>query len=158
MLDDLYQRQFTAIVTHLARRDGHDYESLREFGDTSREGPNKDQYDRYASAALDGLNYGGMTAHEFAQVMRPFEAPEEVKPGYHLTPIAKGVLGEPSKIIEEAAEFADAVQQGSVIMGLVELADLMGAVKAYLHKHNLTLADLETMSAITERAFLNGRR
>ncbi|UTC29060.1 hypothetical protein MARCHEWKA_05510 [Brevundimonas phage vB_BpoS-Marchewka] len=158
MLDDLYQRQFTAIVTHLARRDGHDYESLREFGDTSREGPNKDQYDRYASAALDGLNDGGMTAHEFAQVMRPFEAAEEVRPGYHLTPIAKGVLGEPSKIIEEAAEFADAVQQGATIMGLVELADLQGAIRAYLARFNLTMADLDTMADITERAFVNGRR
>ena len=80
------------------------------------------------------------------------------KPGYHLVPIAKGVLGEPSKIIEEAAEFADAVAQGATIMGLIELADLLGAIKAYLVRHNLTLEDLETMSSITERAFANGRR
>ena len=98
-----------------------------------------------------------MTATELAQAIGHLD-PMVEDPGYHLTPIAKGVLGEPSKIAEEAAEFADAVAQGATIMALIELADLLGAIKAYLVKHNLTLADLETMSAITERAFVNGRR
>ncbi len=157
MEDALYQRRFRAIVDYLARRDGHDYETLREFGDTSRDGPNKDDYDRPASYALEGLADSGMSVQELVEALRPVESQIEA-PGYHLTPIAKGVLGEPSKIIEEAAEFADAVAQDAKIMGLIELADLLGAVKAYLVQHNLTLADLETMSAITERAFINGRR
>lgn len=159
MTDDTAQNdpQFETLVTYLARREGHDYATLREFGDTSRDGPSKDDYDRQACYALDGLECSHMTATELAQVIGHLD-PMVEDPGYHLTPIAKGVLGEPSKIIEEAAEFADAVAQGAKIMGLIELADLLGAIKAYLVKHNLTLEDLETMSSITERAFANGRR
>lgn len=157
MSDDLYQRQHRAVATYLARRDGYAYDTLREFGDTTRDGPPKDNYDRRASAALDGLDDARLTVAELVEVLAPVEGTIP-KPGYHLTPIAKGVMGEPSKIIEEAAEFADAVDQGATIMALVELADLMGAAKAYLARHNLTLADLETMSVITERAFANGRR
>ena len=157
MSDDLYQRQHRAVAVYLARRDGHTYDTLRAFGDTPRVGPTQDDYDRRASAALDGLGDARLTAAELAETLAPVEGIVP-KPGYHLTPIAKGVWGEPSKIIEEAAEFADAVQQGATIMALVELADLMGAAKAYLARHNLTLVDLETMSVITERAFANGRR
>jgi phosphoribosyl-ATP pyrophosphohydrolase len=82
------------------------------------------------------------------------------QPGYHLTPIDKGILGEMSKIMEEAEEAADAVMQGCEIMVLVELSDLYGAIKAYLTKHHpsMTMESLAAMSAITERAFVNGRR
>ena len=82
------------------------------------------------------------------------------KPGYHLTPITKGVLGEASKVLEEAHEFIDAVDQNVSIMALVELADLVGAAEAYLAKHHpsMTLEDLKAMSAVTKRAFQNGRR
>jgi phosphoribosyl-ATP pyrophosphohydrolase len=82
------------------------------------------------------------------------------EPGYHLADIPKGVYGEASKITEEAAEFADAVAQGVSVMALVELADLMGAVEAYLAKHHpsVSMADLMKMSAVTTRAFMNGDR
>ncbi|AXQ68678.1 hypothetical protein HOU00_gp447 [Caulobacter phage CcrPW] len=82
------------------------------------------------------------------------------KPGYHVAEIPKGVLGEPSKIAEEHAEFQDAVSQGIKIMALVELADLYGAIKKYLEKHHpgVTFDDLDAMSFVTERAFINGRR
>jgi NTP pyrophosphatase (non-canonical NTP hydrolase) len=82
------------------------------------------------------------------------------KPGYHLKPIEKGVLGEASKVQEEVEEFMDAVEQGVSIMALVELADLMGAVIAYLAKHhpNMTLQDLLAMNEVTARAFRNGKR
>lgn len=82
------------------------------------------------------------------------------KPGYHLKKIAKGVLGEPSKIFEEVEEFRDAVEQGVSIMALVELSDLMGAISAYLGKHHpsVTMDDLQMMRSVTERAFQNGRR
>lgn len=82
------------------------------------------------------------------------------KPGYHLKPIEKGVLGEASKVREEVEEFMDAVEQGVSIMALVELADLMGAVIAYLAKHHptMTLQDLLAMNEVTARAFKNGKR
>jgi hypothetical protein len=83
-----------------------------------------------------------------------------IKPGYHLRPIAKGVLGDPSKIVEELEEFMDAVEQGVKIMALVELSDLVGAVDAYLQKHHAgtSFEDLLKMRDVTKRAFENGRR
>jgi hypothetical protein len=86
--------------------------------------------------------------------------PVAPKPGYHLAPIAKGVLGEPSKILEEVHELIDAVAQDARVMELVELSDLMGAVEAFLQKRHpgYTLDDLMTFSAITKRAFVNGHR
>lgn len=80
-------------------------------------------------------------------------------PGYHLTEITKGTLGELSKIREELDEAFDAERQGVKIMLAVELSDLIGAVKAYSEKHlNLTLDDLIKMQQVTERAFKNKRR
>jgi phosphoribosyl-ATP pyrophosphohydrolase len=81
-------------------------------------------------------------------------------PGYHLQRIAKGELGEASKIAEEAQEFVDAVAQGVDIMALMELSDLYGAMRAYLKNHHpsLSMDDLSRMSQVTERAFLNGHR
>ena len=81
-------------------------------------------------------------------------------PGYHLRHIPKGELGELSKIYEEVLEALDAEAQGSSLMALVELADLFGALKAYLAKHHPTVGidELETFSSITSRAFISGRR
>ena len=85
---------------------------------------------------------------------------QSTKPGYHVRVIHKGVLGDPSKIIEELEEFRDALDQGAILMALVELSDMIGATEAYLAKHHpsITLDDLRTMSDITKRAFVNGRR
>lgn len=82
------------------------------------------------------------------------------KYGYHITQIPKGVIGSSSKILEEVLELIDAEKQDCKIMSLIELTDLVGAIKAYLEKHapNITLKDLETMSNITVRAFKNGFR
>lgn len=82
------------------------------------------------------------------------------KIGYHLTDIPKGVIGESSKIMEELLELQDAEKQECKIMALVELSDLIGAVKHYLERHHpgIDLYDLETMALITKRAFDNGRR
>jgi hypothetical protein len=82
------------------------------------------------------------------------------KIGYHLTDIKKGKLGEISKIYEELLELQDAEQQGCKVMALVELSDLVGAVKHYLEKNHpgIALHDLEIMAEITKRAFDNGRR
>lgn len=78
--------------------------------------------------------------------------------GYHVAPIPKGVLGEPSKITEEAAEFADAIEQGCTVMAILELADLYGAMEAWLTGYNLSMVDLAKMSKITTRAFESGKR
>jgi hypothetical protein len=81
-------------------------------------------------------------------------------PGYHLADIPRGELGELSKVHEELLEALDAEAQGASVMVLVELSDLMGAVRAYLGKHHpsVTLGDLVKFSAITQRAFENGHR
>lgn len=80
--------------------------------------------------------------------------------GYHIKAIPKGVLGEASKIVEEAQELQDAVDQNVQIMALVELSDLVGAISAYLAKHHpsTTWSDLFAMSQVTARAFSSGRR
>jgi hypothetical protein len=82
------------------------------------------------------------------------------RPGYHLRGIEKGVLGEPSKIREEAEELIDAYEQDARVMELVEVSDLIGAVEAFLENRHpgYTLDDLKTFSDITKRAFQNGRR
>lgn len=78
--------------------------------------------------------------------------------GYHLTKIAKGVLGELSKIEEELNELIDADKQQSKIMIGCELSDLYGAIEAYASKYNYTMNDLDVMSKITKRAFAVGER
>jgi len=80
--------------------------------------------------------------------------------GYHRLPIPKGVFGEGSKITEEAAEFADALDQVNPVMALCELADLVGAIEGFLKKHHPTINidDLITMADATRRAFESGQR
>lgn len=86
--------------------------------------------------------------------------PSVTNPGYHLREIPRGELGELSKIYEEILEALDAEAQGASVMTLVELSDLVGALKAYLAKHHnsISLEDLEVFSSITARAFTSGRR
>lgn len=81
------------------------------------------------------------------------------KIGYHVGEIAKGEVGEFSKILEEVAECEDARHQGCKVMELVELSDLCGAIDLYVQKHfSLNIHDLLKMSNITQRAFINGVR
>ncbi len=81
-------------------------------------------------------------------------------PGYHLTRIDKGVIGEVSKIQEEFEEFIDATKQGVAVMQLVELSDMLGAIERWLEKYhpNVTLNQLAKMKDVTRRAFDNGHR
>lgn len=99
-------------------------------------------------------------AEEDARVLRMLnEAAIPPNAGYHITYIPKGVIGEFSKIKEELLEAEDAITQGCKIMELVELSDLLGALELYVQKKfNMTLDDLKSMSAITQRAFRNGKR
>lgn len=81
-------------------------------------------------------------------------------PGYHLTEIQRGEIGELSKIQEELDELKDATKQGVKIMQLVELSDLVGSINLYLAKYHpaIRLGDLEAMADVTARAFHNGHR
>lgn len=83
---------------------------------------------------------------------------EFVTPGYHVTDIKKGKLGEVSKILEETFELSDAEFQGSTIMQLVECSDIYGALEEYVKKLGHTMDDLKKFSDITKRAFKNGHR
>lgn len=81
--------------------------------------------------------------------------------GYHLTNIPKGVFGEFSKIEEEFHELKDSIKQDNRVMTLIELADLMGAIEAYLKKEyngTMSLDDLRRMMETTKRAFESGAR
>jgi hypothetical protein len=81
--------------------------------------------------------------------------------GYHLTDIPKGEYGQLSKVIEEALELKDAMEQGQKIMCLVELSDVLGAIEGYLENHYgdmVTVTDLFNMAAATKRAFETGQR
>ena len=83
-----------------------------------------------------------------------------IYPGYHLTPITKGTLGEVSKIQEEFEEFLDATKQDNPLMQLQELSDMIGAIEAWLSNMHPTigLEDLIKMHDATKRAFVNGHR
>lgn len=77
---------------------------------------------------------------------------------YHIDDIPKGKLGEFSKINEEFHECCDAYKQNNTIMLLLEFSDLIGAIEAYIQKHNLSLDDIIQMKNSTQRAFASGHR
>ncbi len=82
-------------------------------------------------------------------------------PGYHFQEIPRGEYGEISKILEEAAELKDAMEQANKVMVIIELADLVGAIEGYMEKHygdKLTIDNLLTMADATKRAFKSGHR
>lgn len=82
-------------------------------------------------------------------------------PGYHLSEIPRGEYGEISKILEEAAELKDAMEQGNKVMVIIELTDLIGAIEGYMEKYygdKLTIDNLLTMADTTKRAFKSGHR
>jgi phosphoribosyl-ATP pyrophosphohydrolase len=80
------------------------------------------------------------------------------KAGYHKRLISKAPYGTAAKVVEEIDEYLDAMEQGCKIMAMHELSDAYGALEALADKHSLTMDDLKTMSDITKRAFINGRR
>jgi phosphoribosyl-ATP pyrophosphohydrolase len=123
--------------------------------------------ERYETAAKMAVDTGDLEVktefEKLAAAMPPF--PTSVlatsdPPGYHLSHIEKGILGELSKVSEELAEAIDAEEQGVKVMVLVELSDLLGAIEAYLERYHggTTLQDLIDMKDVTKRAFKNGRR
>lgn len=62
--------------------------------------------------------------------------------GYHLQPIKKGKLGFVSKIQEELDEINDSIKQDVRIMVMVELSDLIGAVKLVAEKQGFNFKDI----------------
>ena len=61
--------------------------------------------------------------------------------------------------MEEMEELLDAHDQDAKIMILCELADLYGAIEAYVYNHhNLTMRDIVQMSNLTKKAFQDGTR
>ena len=78
--------------------------------------------------------------------------------GYHKREIPKGKLGEFSKITEEYMELLDAHEQDVCILELCELADLVGAIDAYVGKFNMSIGSLIKMKNLTESAFIDGTR
>jgi NTP pyrophosphatase (non-canonical NTP hydrolase) len=93
--------------------------------------------------------------------MRELQDNMTENPGYHLTEIPRGEYGEISKILEEAAELKDAMEQGNKLMVLIELADLLGAVDGYLDRYygdKMTIDNLITMADATKRVFKYGHR
>lgn len=96
----------------------------------------------------------------FAGPERCPDCAEITKVGYHKSHIQKGELGEVSKIQEELDELKDAEEQGISVMSVLELADLYGAIEAFIEKHynNFSMMDLAKMNEATKRAFKNGDR
>lgn len=78
--------------------------------------------------------------------------------GYHAVKIAKGVIGESSKIQEELDELKDAEDQGVRILVACELADLYGALRDYAERRGYTMEDLRGMATLTKAAFEKGYR
>lgn len=98
-----------------------------------------------------------MSSDRMWEIIRDIVGPPS---GYHIAKITRGETGEISKIQEELDELIDAHAQGSRVMELVELSDLVGAIQLYLDKYHAgySLDDLGVMSRITARAFRNGAR
>ena len=78
---------------------------------------------------------------------------------YHLRPIVpQGQLGNISKVLEEADEYQEAMEQDNKLLAMCELADLYGALESVAENFNLTMADLKKMSDRTKSAFQDGTR
>lgn len=80
--------------------------------------------------------------------------------GYHIAHIERGEYGKLSKIREEFEELCDAVMQGNGVMALCELADMLGAMEAWLEQNyrDFSLDHIVRMKDATRRAFEDGTR
>ena len=84
----------------------------------------------------------------------------EISKGYHLSSIKKERYGSAEKLKEEVEELLDAVAQKNKIMTLVELSDIIGAMRGFLRESfpQISLDDVIKMNDATERAFNSGLR
>ncbi|MNT79212.1 hypothetical protein D3C72_2185240 [compost metagenome] len=67
---------------------------------------------------------------------------------FHKVVIEKGVYGELSKIREELDEAYDALHQGQELMMLIELSDIIGAVKGVAERYGMTLEQLTAFAIL----------
>lgn len=121
---------------------------------------------------IPGRAYANVAVNMDAAKVCPYSTPMSVETcwkliaemlpehGYHVTEIAKGEIGEPSKIIEEACELQDAHDQDIKIMAKVEMSDVYGALEKYRETHHpdVSMNDIIEMHTATQRAFKNGYR
>jgi phosphoribosyl-ATP pyrophosphohydrolase len=78
--------------------------------------------------------------------------------GFHKKLIQRGELGEISKVIEEAKEFEDAMEQNLKILAMWELSDIYGALELVAEKFHLTMEDLKNMSEKNKELFKSNER
>jgi hypothetical protein len=79
--------------------------------------------------------------------------------GYHKNKITRGTYGEFSKVQEEFDELKDGVEQGDRILQLVELTDLLCAIRGFAETQmGFTLDELVEFSKKTTSAFEDGSR
>lgn len=116
-------------------------------------------YEKEMAEKKMAVDTGELSVSPFSRVFNLDSEPDFV-PGYHVTPIEKGELGELSKVREELDEALDAEMQGIKVMVLVELSDMIGAVECYLKRHHpaTSLDDLLKMKDASHRAWQNGKR
>lgn len=113
--------------------------------------PDEERYEK--------MVYGtGLALPRAQEVVDALGARVRPDPGYHLRPIARGTVGESSKIREELLELEDAEAQGVALMAMQEAADIVGACGAWARQRGLTLQDLVDMAEVTRRAFESGER
>ena len=81
-------------------------------------------------------------------------------PSYHTREFVKGAHGTADKIVEEALEVLDSMQQGIRVMALHECSDVISAVRGFVSKEfpGIDFSEVLAMSAVTDRAFNSGKR
>jgi hypothetical protein len=79
---------------------------------------------------------------------------------YHKKEISKGKIGEVSKILEEVQELQDAFQDGDRILQLIELSDIVGAIKCFLENYfnDFSIEELIYFANKTNESFKDGTR
>lgn len=70
---------------------------------------------------------------------------------WHIREIAKGKLGELSKIREELEEAEDALEQDQILMLMFELSDIIGAAGKVGEKYGMDLDKLVAFSKLRSK-------
>jgi phosphoribosyl-ATP pyrophosphohydrolase len=67
---------------------------------------------------------------------------------FHKKDIPKGTYGELSKIMEELHEAMDAEEQGQELMLIIELSDMLGAIKGVADRYGVSLEQLDKFATL----------
>lgn len=163
---DEWRRYSRTILNNLllVAYSGVESDGYATFKYTDFECPRLTEEEMYSNIPLGKfMNMTYEQVKEYRKINVPIFAKdlEVSQPGYHVAEIPRGEYGKISKIIEEAAELKDAMEQGQKLMCLIELSDILGAIEGYLEKEyegKVTVTDLFNMSNATKRAFESGGR